>query len=776
MNSVQRLFFQAKLDQLKPPTFPSPFEWSLPSTFSTTLRNLSFQGPSLIPDSLLSQPLQLSNNILSLTSRPPPAVLLSPLLPLLLLLFLMLSNSSTRHSLVGVFSELCVPILHPPFLKLPLFLISPHSEQPLPRSNALLSNLHYSLRLLLLKLGGHLSACKPEEEIDWLLDPPKLGDYIRSWGTILVWDQHCVHPSWLQKCRGFVDPLADAALASLKTVHPVVARSGKGKTDRKDALGLIYSLGAQGDGLDSADEGVRLFIQATNRRPPRGAGALSEDWYNERDSRRGKKPRAASGPWISKHEVAGSGEDFFQVWTPRSESSSSASDSDEELEEELRAEAEVLQRGQDVFYKYAGPMLLSLLHFSLAGGFSSPRITSVLRQTSYLVPSQNNGSERKKPQSPDSVPIDPALEPKLKDLPSVSQATADRTWRRLLETTQFVLDVMEEVGSLNPPCLNRSPTDGGPARPEEGGKGWQSALRVRLLHASVRGKIWDRIRSEVAVGSERGTEVYDEERNGNPINQEDLLATLCSFSVAPLACLQTMGIQPTLQERQDFIALWRHVGFYMGVEPGLLKQCFSDPKTCDRTLTCCVLHLFGRKEIDRDKSSGNIGPTIPVLISCSNRKPFRTSLSQHFSISRRLLGDHLSDSLGIPVTSALTTLVTDLTFLGMKIPILFGRLYPLRRRWETDRLRLARPLLRRLIAWNLGGNKDGSGRITNFVVYPFAGGAEDGEDVKFDSDEGKRLVRHWNSLMREMMVVSASSALFVGGAVVLGSWKLLSRS
>jgi hypothetical protein len=69
----------------------------------------------------------------------------------------------------------------------------------------------------------------------------------------------------------------------------------------------------------------------------------------------------------------------------------------------------------------AGLIFTSLLHFSLAGGFSAPRITRHLHAASYLIP-----------------PVDKTG---LSYCP-MSTASRDRTRGRLAETGQFVLDVM----------------------------------------------------------------------------------------------------------------------------------------------------------------------------------------------------------------------------------------------------------------------------------------------------------------------------------------------
>ncbi len=152
-----------------------------------------------------------------------------------------------------------------------------------------------------------------------------------------------------------------------------------------------------------------------------------------------------------------------------------------------------------------------------------------------------------------------------------------------------------------------------PQAPESGGDGWQSAVRVRLLHANVRRRVLKMAERRKASSSPGGQAIYDVEKNGMPINQEDLLGTLCAFSSAPLAMLQKIGITPTAQEREDYIALWRHVGFYMGIEPALLRRAFKDAHTADRTLWCTILHLFSKVEVLDSQAVGGKGSSGPRM-------------------------------------------------------------------------------------------------------------------------------------------------------------------
>lgn len=74
----------------------------------------------------------------------------------------------------------------------------------------------------------------------------------------------------------------------------------------------------------------------------------------------------------------------------------------------------------------------------------------------------------------------------------LTSPSRDATYRRLMETTQALVDFMGDMTPIT-------------------GKGWKSAVRVRMLHAQVRLKILD--------GKSR-LNTYSVEKDGIPINQE----------------------------------------------------------------------------------------------------------------------------------------------------------------------------------------------------------------------------------------------------------------
>ena len=176
-----------------------------------------------------------------------------------------------------------------------------------------------------------------------------------------------------------------------------------------------------------------------------------------------------------------------------------------------------------MLYRYAPQILASLLHFSLSAGFSSPRISRILNIASYLVPPMESTPEG--------------------EAPRISKESNDRSFQRLMETTQCVVDCIE------PDAL----------RP--GGTGWEATVRVRLLHTLMRQRILDNSRKEWASA---GFSHYDEKTDCMPVSQEDMIGTLTAFSAAPLLCLVKTGLTPTKQEFEGWTALWRVIGYLFG--------------------------------------------------------------------------------------------------------------------------------------------------------------------------------------------------------------------
>jgi len=118
--------------------------------------------------------------------------------------------------------------------------------------------------------------------------------------------------------------------------------------------------------------------------------------------------------------------------------------------------------------------------------------------------------------------------------------------RRLAETAQIIMHVMTEgLG--------------------EGKGGRQAAERTRLIHAAIRRLLIE-------------DPNFDSSSFGVPINQEDLAATLMTFSYIVLDGLDKMNIRVTDSQKQAYIDTWRQVGCLLGVHRELMPLNFEEAK------------------------------------------------------------------------------------------------------------------------------------------------------------------------------------------------------
>lgn len=168
----------------------------------------------------------------------------------------------------------------------------------------------------------------------------------------------------------------------------------------------------------------------------------------------------------------------------------------------------LVRRGQQLFEQWAPEIGLGLFVASLPAGYAGARGAKVLASTGELT-----------------------HDPK----------------RRIFETAQFLVHLMEE-GSLEP-----------------GGKAYESARRVRLLHGAVRHLLkahgWDA-----------------SAHKGEPVNQEDLLGTLWTFSLVTLDVLKIAGVEVDEKDAEAYVHLWQVAGHLMGIEPGLLPMSMEEAR------------------------------------------------------------------------------------------------------------------------------------------------------------------------------------------------------
>jgi hypothetical protein len=190
---------------------------------------------------------------------------------------------------------------------------------------------------------------------------------------------------------------------------------------------------------------------------------------------------------------------------------------------------------------------------------------------------------------------------------------AERAPRRLAETARFVAAVSEPGG------LQRR------------GEGHAITLKVRLMHAQVR---------RLLVESGR----WDAARWSAPINQHDMLATILLFSQVFLDGLRLLGLRISRAEGDDFIHLWRVIGWLIGVDVDLLPD-------DERDATTWAEAIFLTQGAPDDDSR--------ALVAALLRSPAQTAhtptehrlaaarMRLSHQLSRHLLGPSLADALGI---------------------------------------------------------------------------------------------------------------------------------
>jgi len=117
----------------------------------------------------------------------------------------------------------------------------------------------------------------------------------------------------------------------------------------------------------------------------------------------------------------------------------------------------------------------------------------------------------------------------------------DDVTRRILKTARFIMAVTDPDG-LGP-----------------GGEGLLYARKVRLIHAAVRHMCETQLE-------------WDAAELGLPINQEDLLGTMLSFSVCVTEGLRALGIPLTEEEQEAWLYTWTCVAHVLGAQPDLLPR------------------------------------------------------------------------------------------------------------------------------------------------------------------------------------------------------------
>ncbi|HJZ47060.1 MAG TPA: oxygenase MpaB family protein [Roseiflexaceae bacterium] len=192
---------------------------------------------------------------------------------------------------------------------------------------------------------------------------------------------------------------------------------------------------------------------------------------------------------------------------------------------------------------------------------------------------------------------------------------------RLLETAQFICDVMAPNGLV------------------AGGAGIRSAQKVRLTHAAVRHLIAQRDWNP---------------EYGLPLNQEDMIGTLLTFSVVILDGLRKMGFSVSTEDADAFMLAWNVVGHLSGVHPALLPESAADGGA--------LLLAIQRRQLAASPEGAQLTRVLLEMLQESTRgTPFA---NMPINTIRFFIGDAIADLLEIPPSDWMQQLLWPLPLLG----------------------------------------------------------------------------------------------------------------
>lgn len=221
--------------------------------------------------------------------------------------------------------------------------------------------------------------------------------------------------------------------------------------------------------------------------------------------------------------------------------------------------------------------------------------------------------------------------------------------RRVNETARFVIDVLT-IGAFEPYGL-----------------GIRAALQVRLVHAAVR----------AAIAARTGTSAEV------PLNQEDLLGTLLTFSVVVVRALRRLAVNVMPTDADNFFHLWRVVGSLLGIEDALLPHDFAAAET--------LAERISRRHF-RASHAGRV--LMAALVARINEHLLSPAMTTY--LMRRLNGDFVADLLGVPTDGQVPSLLGNFA----RLP--FASRVPQRLLAQVGPL-IGKPLLDSIVSHKLGG-------------------------------------------------------------------------
>ncbi len=234
--------------------------------------------------------------------------------------------------------------------------------------------------------------------------------------------------------------------------------------------------------------------------------------------------------------------------------------------------------------------------------------------------------------------------------------------RRIQETGQFLLNVLT-------PTPDTDPAD--PTSLFAGEVGARAVRRVRLTHAAVRWLLTALYKPEFELMKlhafpdpqlwrVRMIDLGGEDETGGvdsvPLNQEDLLATLGTFTTVTLDALQKLAVPVDDHDREAYHHLWNVVGWHLGI--GDAKTFDKKDKPAPPTKTWRGNYILPLDADEMDTLYGRLSARLQGRTD-QGRRLAKTLVQELASplpgpmqgapalVVRYLIGDHKADQLEI---------------------------------------------------------------------------------------------------------------------------------
>ena len=193
---------------------------------------------------------------------------------------------------------------------------------------------------------------------------------------------------------------------------------------------------------------------------------------------------------------------------------------------------------------------------------------------------------------------------------------------------------------------------------ERYGEGWKLSVRIRLIHAQVRGFL-------------RRSDEWDEAEFGVPIHAGHVGLAAANFSARVLEAAMRLGAEPTPEEREAFVQIWRYSGYLMGVPETILFRSEAEALELCRVAFACE----PRPEIESLVMGNALVNSSPVVIGMAEPRERQKLADYVYRVSRALIGNELADQLNYPRQSTwgLLFYLRTKRRLGKRVRSLFPR-------------------------------------------------------------------------------------------------------